>query len=92
MSLSKLSKDKVNLTRNKLILSVFIVFFYVYLFFSLLVLELRELQTTDDAYVSGNKISISSQVASSVVSINYTNTDLVKRGMYLFSLIVRMQH
>ncbi len=33
MSLSKLSKDKVNLTRNKLILSVFIVFFYVYLFF-----------------------------------------------------------
>lgn len=41
MSLSKLSKDKVNLTRNKLILSVFIVFFYVYLFFSLLVFRTK---------------------------------------------------
>lgn len=44
------------------------------------------MQTTDDAYVSGNKISISSQVASSVVSINYTNTDLVKKGDVLVQL------
>lgn len=87
MSLNKLSKDKINFTRNKLILSVFIIFllcasvFSVYWF-----LELRELQTTDDAYVSGNKILISSQVASSVVSINYTNTDLVKKGDVLVQL------
>lgn len=87
MSLSKLSKDKVNLTRNKLILSVFIIFFLCVSVFSVYwFLELRELQTTDDAYVSGNKISISSQVASSVVSINYTNTDLVKKGDVLVQL------
>lgn len=87
MSLSKLSKDKINFTRNKLILSVFIVFLLCVSVFSVYwFLELRELQTTDDAYVSGNKILISSQVASSVVSINYTNTDLVKKGDVLVQL------
>lgn len=87
MSLSKLSKDKINFTRNKLILSVFIIFLLCVSVFSVYwFLELRELQTTDDAYVSGNKILISSQVASSVVSINYTNTDLVKKGDVLVQL------
>lgn len=87
MSLSKLSKDKINFTRNKLILSVFIIFLLCVSIFSVYwFLELRELQTTDDAYVSGNKILISSQVASSVVSINYTNTDLVKKGDVLVQL------
>lgn len=56
-------------------------FFSVYWF-----LELRDLQTTDDAYISGNKVLISSQVASSVVSVNYTNTDLVKKGDILVQL------
>lgn len=87
MNLNELSKDKKIFTRKKLILSVLIIFLLCAFGFSFYwFLELRDLQTTDDAYVSGNKVLISSQVASSVVSINYTNTDLVKKGDVLIQL------
>lgn len=46
----------------------------------------RNVQSTDDAYVMGNQVTISSQVSGSVVSVNYTNTDLVQQGDILVNL------
>ncbi|MBC3231527.1 EmrA/EmrK family multidrug efflux transporter periplasmic adaptor subunit [Serratia fonticola] len=46
----------------------------------------RNVQSTDDAYVMGNQVAISSQVNGSVVSVNYTNTDLVQQGDVLVNL------
>ncbi|WP_200525947.1 biotin/lipoyl-binding protein, partial [Klebsiella pneumoniae] len=43
-------------------------------------------QSTDDAYVKGNQITISSLVAGSVISVNYTDTDLVRQGDVLVTL------
>lgn len=48
--------------------------------------DLRDVQSTDDAYVKGNQIGISSMVAGSVVSINYIDTDLVRKGDVLVTL------
>lgn len=42
--------------------------------------------STDDAYVSGNTISVSSQVGGSVTAVNYTDTDYVEQGTVLVSL------
>lgn len=87
MSINEMSKDKKNITKKKLILLVLFGFLFCASIFSVYwYIDIRDSQTTDDAYVSGNKISISSQVASSVVSINYTNTDLVKKGDILVQL------
>ncbi|MBC3379402.1 EmrA/EmrK family multidrug efflux transporter periplasmic adaptor subunit [Serratia fonticola] len=46
----------------------------------------RNVQSTDDAYVMGNQVTISAQVNGSVVSVNYTNTDLVQQGDVLVNL------
>nr|WP_142012524.1 efflux RND transporter periplasmic adaptor subunit [Serratia fonticola] len=43
-------------------------------------------QITLDAYVTGNKISISSQVAGKVVNINRNRTDFVRKGEVLLRL------
>ncbi len=43
-------------------------------------------EITDDAYVSGNLIQVSSQMAGTVVSISADETDLVKRGATLVTL------
>lgn len=48
--------------------------------------DLRDVQSTDDAYVKGNQIAISSLVAGSVISVNYTDTDLVRQGDVLVTL------
>lgn len=48
--------------------------------------DLRNVQSTDDAYVKGNQIAVSSLVAGSVISINYTDTDLVRQGDILVTL------
>jgi len=48
--------------------------------------NLRDVQSTDDAYVAGNQIAISSQVAGSVISVNYIDTDLVHQGDVLVTL------
>ncbi|PNF10853.1 multidrug export protein EmrA [Enterobacter cancerogenus] len=47
---------------------------------------LRHQVTTDDAYVTGNMNSISSQISGSVTSVNYTNTEYVHQGDILVSL------
>ncbi len=43
-------------------------------------------ETTDDAYVSGNVIGVSPQVAGTVVAIDADATDLVRRGQPLVEL------
>lgn len=46
----------------------------------------RAVQSTDDAYIMGNKIAISSQVAGSVISVHYKETDRVLKGDVLVTL------
>lgn len=48
--------------------------------------SLRGTQNTDDAYVMGNQITVSSQIAGSVVTVHYTDTDLVHQGEVLVTL------
>ncbi|WP_036771518.1 multidrug efflux MFS transporter periplasmic adaptor subunit EmrA [Photorhabdus australis] len=47
---------------------------------------LRHHQETDNAYVTGNQIQIMSQVAGSVITVNFDNTDFVKSGSVLVQL------
>lgn len=42
--------------------------------------------STDDAYVHGDRIPVSPQVAGTVVSVNVRNTDFVKKGQVLLRL------
>ncbi|MBD2815439.1 multidrug efflux MFS transporter periplasmic adaptor subunit EmrA [Xenorhabdus sp. Flor] len=46
----------------------------------------RHQQETDNAYVAGNQIQITSQVAGSVTTIYFDNTDFVKSGRVLIQL------
>ncbi|MBC8944328.1 MULTISPECIES: multidrug efflux MFS transporter periplasmic adaptor subunit EmrA [Xenorhabdus] len=46
----------------------------------------RHQQETDNAYVAGNQIQIMSQVAGSVTTIYFDNTDFVKSGSVLIQL------
>jgi membrane fusion protein, multidrug efflux system len=48
------------------------------------VFSLRE--TTDDAYVSGNQVSVSAQIAGTVTAVLADNTQLVKTGQVLVKL------
>ena len=49
-------------------------------------LEASHYESTDDAYVGGNIVTITPQVAGTVVSIRADNTDLVRAGEDLVSL------
>ncbi|CDG16947.1 multidrug efflux MFS transporter periplasmic adaptor subunit EmrA [Xenorhabdus doucetiae] len=49
-------------------------------------LTLRYHQETDNAYVTGNQIQVMSQIAGSVVTVNFDNTDFVKSGQFLVQL------
>jgi membrane fusion protein (multidrug efflux system) len=46
----------------------------------------RHFEKTDDAYVQGNLVQITPQVAGTVVSVNADDTDFVKAGQTLVSL------
>lgn len=46
----------------------------------------RHYQSTDDAYVAGDLVSVMSQVTGTVISINADETDLVKAGQELVRL------
>ena len=48
--------------------------------------ELRHFETTDDAYVQGNLVQITPQVAGTVVAVNADDTDFVKAGAPLVML------
>lgn len=47
---------------------------------------IRGIEETDDAYVHGNQIAVSSQVAGSVMQINVGNTEYVRQGDVLVEL------
>ncbi|MEQ1976445.1 multidrug efflux MFS transporter periplasmic adaptor subunit EmrA [Xenorhabdus sp. SGI240] len=49
-------------------------------------LTLRYYQETENAYVTGNQIQVMSQIAGSVVTVNFDNTDFVKSGQPLVQL------
>lgn len=57
---------------------IFIIIAIAYLIYWFLVL--RHYQDTDDAYVAGNQVQIMTQVSGSVTSVNFDNTDFVKKG------------
>src|SRR3981189_426017 len=67
-----------------LIAVVFIVIGLLWGVFWLLVLSKRE--RTDDAYVNGNKVVISAQVAGTVIAVLADDTQLVKAGQILVRL------
>ena len=56
------------------------------LWFVLWYVVLSEREKTDDAYVSGNQVTVTSQVAGTVVGIYANNTDLVSAGQVLVRL------
>src|SRR3546814_19551030 len=43
-------------------------------------------ETTDDAYVHGNLVQVTSQIAGTVIGIEADNTELVKQGQTLVKL------
>ena len=47
---------------------------------------IKDYQTTEDAYVSGNQVMISSQIAGNVRQINVENMDFVHAGDVLLEL------
>lgn len=47
---------------------------------------LRHHQSTDNAYIAGNQIQITTQVPGSVITVNVENTDFVKSGTVLAKL------
>ena len=47
---------------------------------------IKDYQTTEDAYVSGNQVMISSQIAGNVRQINVENMDFVRAGEVLLEL------
>ncbi len=67
-----------------LIAMVFVVIALLWGLFWLLVLSKRE--RTDDAYVNGNKVVISSQVAGTVIAVLADDTQFVKAGQVLVRL------
>ncbi|MBS0612109.1 MAG: efflux RND transporter periplasmic adaptor subunit [Proteobacteria bacterium] len=67
-----------------IIAAVFVVIGIAWWIYWLLVLSVRE--TTEDAYVGGNKVIISAQVPGTVMSISADNTQLVKAGQVLVQL------
>src|ERR1700704_7061853 len=67
-----------------LIAVVFIVIGLLWGLFWLLLLSKRE--RTDDAYVNGNKVVISPQVAGTVIAVLTDDTQLVKAGQVLVRL------
>jgi membrane fusion protein (multidrug efflux system) len=63
---------------------IFIVVAVVWVLLYMFVFSLRE--TTDDAYVNGNQVSVSSQVSGTVIAVLADDTQLVEAGQVLVRL------
>ena len=63
---------------------VFVVIAIVWVLMYIFVFSLRE--TTDDAYVNGNQVSVSSQVSGTVIAVLADDTQLVEAGQALVKL------
>jgi membrane fusion protein, multidrug efflux system len=85
---SPASPPRANGGRRRAVLStlagIFLVAGLAVAVYWLLIGQYRE--TTDDAYVQGNVVQVTSQVAGTVVSIGADNTDLVEQGQVLVRL------
>ncbi|MGY6772225.1 EmrA/EmrK family multidrug efflux transporter periplasmic adaptor subunit [Gallibacterium sp. ZY190522] len=84
-------QEKKNTVRNNirrkrlvsffiLLLIISVACFLYWLFF------VKDFTETDDAYVAGNIIQVSSQVSGSVAKVNFESTDLVNKGDVLVEL------
>lgn len=82
------SGSTVQIQKRKKMLIIFAILLVIIFFASAIwwYFNLRNVQSTDDAYVMGNQVAVSSQVAGSVISVNYTDTDLVHKGDVLVIL------
>ncbi len=67
-----------------IILTVFILLGFLYFLYWFFILSIRE--QTDDAYVNGNKVVISSQVSGTVVAVFADDTQAVRAGQILVKL------
>lgn len=66
------------------ILTIFILLGFLYFLYWFFILSIRE--QTDDAYVNGNKVVISSQVSGTVVAVFADDTQAVRAGQILVKL------
>lgn len=67
-----------------IILTIFILLGFLYFLYWFFILSIRE--QTDDAYVNGNKVVISSQVSGTVVAVFADDTQAVRAGQILVKL------
>ncbi|HWX80423.1 MAG TPA: HlyD family efflux transporter periplasmic adaptor subunit [Steroidobacteraceae bacterium] len=82
-----LTADPANGKRRRILLIIALVFICIgALCAAYWVLVLSKREKTDDAYVNGNKVTISAQVAGTVVAVLADDTQLVKAGQVLVKL------
>jgi membrane fusion protein (multidrug efflux system) len=74
-------------SRKKILIVLAIIFVVVAIIYSIYwFLYLRHFESTDNAYVQGNIVQITPQIAGTVVAINAQDTDFVKAGQSLIKL------
>jgi membrane fusion protein (multidrug efflux system) len=82
-----LAPNPANGKRRKILLVIALIFIGIGALAALYwVLVLSKREKTDDAYVNGNKVTISAQVAGTVVAVLADDTQLVKAGQVLVKL------
>jgi len=86
-STESLSPDPANGKRRRILLVIALIFIAIgALGAAYWVLVLSKREKTDDAYVNGNKVTISAQVAGTVIAVLADDTQLVKAGQTLVKL------
>ncbi len=82
-----LAANPANGKRRKILLVIALIFIGIGALAAVYwVLVLSKREKTDDAYVNGNKVTISAQVAGTVVAVLADDTQLVKAGQVLVKL------
>ena len=82
-----LAPNPANGKRRKILLVIALIFIGIGALAAVYwVLVLSKREKTDDAYVNGNKVTISAQVAGTVVAVLADDTQLVKAGQVLVKL------
>ena len=85
--MEQINSNKKHSNRRKyfslLAVVLFIAFSGAYAYWSM---ELEDMISTDDAYVTGNADPISAQVSGSVTVVNHKDTNYVRQGDILVSL------
>jgi membrane fusion protein (multidrug efflux system) len=82
-----LTANSANGKRRRILLLIALIFIVIgALCAAYWVLVLSKREKTDDAYVNGNKVTISAQVAGTVIAVLADDTQLVKAGQVLVKL------